>query len=145
MASTTTADKASTTLSLAASPAPTLLKTDCLGRVRSTPEQRAAVLAEFDRSGLSAARFARLVGIKYTTFASWNQQRRRKGPTPSARPSAGGSLRLVEAVAEPPARTPTGCGEGLLLQLPGGASLELSAPDQAPLAASLIQALAGRC
>jgi lambda repressor-like predicted transcriptional regulator len=37
--------------------------------VRATPERRAAILTEFDRSGVSAAQFARLAGIKYSTFA----------------------------------------------------------------------------
>ena len=42
-----------------------LLKTDTKGRVRSTPEQRAAVLDAYESSGLSGPEFARVHGIKY--------------------------------------------------------------------------------
>ena len=76
MASMTTADDSVAALSLATSPAPTLLKTDCLERVRSTPEQRAAILAEFDQSEVSAAQSAKLAGINYSTFAQWVQKHR---------------------------------------------------------------------
>ena len=41
----------------------------------TTPRQRARILAAFDRSGLSAAAFARQRGIKYTTFCFWRQHR----------------------------------------------------------------------
>ena len=68
MASLTTTDPAATLL-VSPTSAPALLKTDARGRVRATPERRAAILAEFDRSGLSAAQFARLAGIKHSTFA----------------------------------------------------------------------------
>ncbi len=40
-----------------------ILKTDTRGRVRVPPERRAALLAEFERSGLSRRRkFAELAG-----------------------------------------------------------------------------------
>ncbi|NJO56474.1 MAG: hypothetical protein HC834_09265 [Rhodospirillales bacterium] len=84
-------------------PATTLLKTDCLGRVRSTPERRAAILAEFDQSGVSAAQFAKLAGINYSTFAQWVQRHRRKRASTRRvvrRPSPR-ALRLVEAVVSP--------------------------------------------
>ena len=48
-----------------------LLKTDTRGRVRTPRARREAILAEFAASGLSAARFARLAGINYTTFCGW--------------------------------------------------------------------------
>jgi hypothetical protein len=37
-----------------------VLKTSSRGRVRTPPERRMALLAEFERSGLSAAKFAAL-------------------------------------------------------------------------------------
>lgn len=40
------------------------------GRVRSTVAQRQAMLAEFERSGLSGPQFARVAGIAYQTFGS---------------------------------------------------------------------------
>lgn len=43
------------------------------------PEQRKAILDEFERSGLPAAQFAARVGVKYQTFATWVQKRRKTG------------------------------------------------------------------
>ena len=57
-----------------------LLKVDVAGLVwtpRAPRTRREAPLDEFERGGTPAAEFARLVGIKYPTFASWVQQRRR--------------------------------------------------------------------
>lgn len=146
MASMTMADGSVAALSPVTSRAPALLKTDCLGRVRSTPERRAGILAEFDQSGVSAAQFAKLAGINYSTFAQWVQKHRRKRAAPRrvVRRPVARSVRLVEAVVVP-AKGGNDSGAGLILQLPGGVSLELSAPDQVPLAVSFIQALARRC
>jgi transposase-like protein len=76
---------------------PVTLKTDTHGRVRSTPERRAAILAEFEHSGVSAAQFAKLAGINYSTFAQWVQRHRRpkagataRKPPHAARKAAGG-------------------------------------------------------
>jgi len=49
---------------------------DSKGRVRVSKEQRKLVLAEFERSGLSAARFAKQTGLKYLTLAGWLQRYR---------------------------------------------------------------------
>jgi transposase-like protein len=51
-----------------------VFKQDSRGRVRVPRERREALLEEFERSGASGVKFARLVGIKYQTFASWVQQ-----------------------------------------------------------------------
>src|SRR5437899_13023947 len=48
-----------------------LIKTDALGRMQRTPEQRERILDEYERSGLSGPKFAALCGVKYQTFASW--------------------------------------------------------------------------
>ena len=119
-----------------------LLKTDVLGRLRITRERRQALLKEYDRSGTSAAQFAQLAGLKYSTFAAWVNRQRRARKTP-ARGSRTG-LRLVEAVVSP-AKCGTDSGAGLVLQLPGGARTELVSAQQVPLAAALLRALAGRC
>ena len=69
------------TTSLVASAEPTepvaLIKTDVLGRMHRTPEQRKKILQEYERSGLSGPKFAALCGVKYQTFASWLQCRKR--------------------------------------------------------------------
>ena len=74
-----------------------ILKSDALGRVRTPRARREALLVEFEKSGVSAKKFAALVGVNYQTFASWVQaQRKARG----REPSAVGPVRLWEAVVE---------------------------------------------
>ena len=120
-----------------------------LGRVRVKKVRRNALLDEFERGGTSAQAFAKAVGIKYQTFASWVQKRRRARKQypaavkalPSA-PVTAGALRLVEAVAEPAVTKGTEGTESLIVHLPGGARVEVRDARQAVLAAELLQALA---
>ncbi|MGH9354391.1 MAG: IS66 family insertion sequence element accessory protein TnpA [Terriglobia bacterium] len=56
----------------------TILKTDVLGRVKTPAARREQLLDEFERSGLTGQKFAELVGLKYQTFATWAQKRRRQ-------------------------------------------------------------------
>jgi transposase-like protein len=60
-----------------------ILVQDALGRVRTPLEKREQILDEYERSGMSGAAFAALVGVKYPTLASWIQQRRKNGPSAS--------------------------------------------------------------
>jgi DNA-binding transcriptional regulator YiaG len=55
-----------------------ILKQDSLGRVRTPLGKRQEILAAFDGSGMSAARFAAMVGINFSTFCSWVQERNQK-------------------------------------------------------------------
>jgi hypothetical protein len=55
-----------------------ILKQDAAGRVWTPPEQREAILDEFERSGLPATKFAAHVGVKYQTFVAWVQKRRQQ-------------------------------------------------------------------
>jgi len=115
-----------------------ILKTDATGRVRTPALRRESLLAEFDQSGLSGTKFAELAGIKYQTFASWLQKRRRAVP-PSGQP--GDTVRWLEAVVEG-AQTPGGKSPlALVIKLPGAASLEVSDLKQVPLAAALLRSL----
>ncbi len=104
-----------------------VLKQDRRGRVRVPTERREALLDEFARSGLSAAAFAQMAGIKYPTFANWLQQRRKaQGRSVEAPPEAmgrGGAIRLLEAVVEDPATGADVGRAGLLIELPGGGRL----------------------
>jgi hypothetical protein len=68
---------------------------DTKGRMRTSKEQRRAVLEEFERSGVSAARFAKRSGLKYSTLAGWLQRYRRTKPLQRGRP-----LRLLEAMVD---------------------------------------------
>ena len=121
-----------------------LLKSDVMGRVRTSPERRELLLDEFERSGLTGPKFAAMVGVKYQTFASWIQKRRKargtyrqvevSAPVPSVPPS----LQWFEAVAPPEVAE----GKGLRLDLPGGASVKIADGGQAVLAARLLRELA---
>lgn len=117
-----------------------ILKTDTRGRVFTPLARREQLLDEFERSGLSGAKFAALAGIKYATFAAWAQARRRQRGTEAAakaptHPAA--SLRWLEAVVD---GAPTSRSV-LRLCLPGGAHLEISQTTQIPLVATLLAAL----
>jgi hypothetical protein len=100
-------------------------------------ERQVELVGEFERSGLSGPRFAAMAGVKYQTFAAW---RRRHGSLPpTRRRSAARSQEQapwLEAVVEPTD------GAAILLRLPGGATVEVSHPGQAALAAQLIKAIA---
>jgi transposase-like protein len=108
---------------------------DTKGRVRTTKEQRRLILAEFERSGLSAAQFARRTGLKYSTFALWVQHHRR-----TKRPARKAPVRLLEAVL-----TTSTPATALTVLLPGGARLEVREADQVPLVAALVHALEKSC
>lgn len=87
---------------------------------------RTRLLAAFDRSGLSAAAFARQRGIRYTTFCGWCQRR--------ARPPAAPAFVQV-AVAEPPASAE------LRIELGAHAHVRLTSVSQIELAVRLLQGL----
>lgn len=133
-----------------------VLKQDARGRVRVPRERREALLDEFEKSGASGVKFARLAGIKYPTFANWRQQRRKARTTPGAAGAEqavarGAGVRLLEAVVEGGergARERAGM-EGLRIELPGGGRLLIDSPVQLPMAAELLallgQATRARC
>lgn len=50
---------------------------------RTDASHRTQLLATFDRSGLSAAAFARQQGLNYTTFCGWRSQRAKTQPMPA--------------------------------------------------------------
>lgn len=106
---------------------------DTRGRVRTSREQRRQILAEFERSGVSAVEFARRAGLKYSTLAGWRHRHRR-----SHRPGRLRPVRLLEAVL-PTAPVPS--LTALPVILPGGARLEIACAAQLPLAAALLREL----
>jgi transposase-like protein len=109
------------------------VRMDTQGRVRATREQRRLILAEFERSGLSVPGFAQRAGLKYSTFAAWVRRYRR-----TKRPARRSPVRLLEAVVAP-------VPQGLSVQLPGGARLDIREVGQIPLAAALVRALEKAC
>ena len=93
---------------------------------RSTATERAQLLAAFDRSGLSAAAFARKHQLNYTTFCGWRQRR-----TPATASPA-----FVEVEVTPPAPPVE-----LLIELGPSARLRVHCASQVELAARLIETL----
>jgi len=113
---------------------------DSQGRVRASKEQRRVILAEFERSRMSAAQFAKRAGLKYSTLAGWLQRYRRAKSKGRSEP-----VRLLEAVVE---QASASGGKGplaLVLHLPDGVRAEITDAKQAALAAALLRALEKPC
>jgi len=127
-----------------------IMRVDCFGRVTTTRERRAALLAEFDRSGMSGQRFAKWAGIKYPTWASWVQKRRKEAgqtPLPKAKPKRKGQVRWLEAVVAKNAPAPESASSGtvgLIVQGPGGVRIEIHEAKQVGLAVQLLRELDGK-
>ena len=86
---------------------------------------RAQLLAAFERSGLSAAAFARQHGVAYTTFCGWRYRRARTQSSP-------GFVQVELPVAAAPVE--------LVIELGAHARLRVAA-SQIALAVQLLQAL----
>ena len=103
-------------------------------------------MEEYERGGLSAAKFAEMVGVKYSTFANWAQKRRKEragGDRSGKSEGAGKPIRLVEAMVETNgvvgSRTVAGA---LVVELPGGARMQVESESQVRLGAQLLVAIA---
>jgi len=92
---------------------------------RSKAAGRAQLLAAFDRSGLSAADFARQRGVHYTTFCAWRGRHDRAKASPAF-------VRVELDSPAPPSE--------LVIEM-GAARLRLVSAAQLPLAARLLQML----
>jgi len=133
-----------------------ILKQDVRGRVRVPVERQQALLDEFEQGGTSGAKFARLAGIKYATFAGWvlkrRRQRGRSVPTPPSSPAgreavvSAGPVRLFEALVEGGGRAEQAAvgSAGLVIELPGGSRLVVESPVQLQMAAELLSLIAQR-
>jgi transposase-like protein len=114
-------------------PSDQVLKVDRGGRVWTPREKRAEIVAQFERSGMPACRFAAHVGVKSSTFANWVQKQRREERKLAQRSAP--ALNWVEALRAPaPAAA-------LCVHLPGGARLEIADAGQARLAVELLRML----
>jgi hypothetical protein len=121
-----------------------VLKQDVLGRVKTPKARREQLLDEFEKSGLTGQKFAEVVGIKYQTFATWAQKRRRqRGAYAAARGPK--QLRWLEAVVEERQGSDDKNPSPLVLELPGGAKVQITDARQATLAAVLLRMLATPC
>ena len=119
-----------------------ILKQDRKGRVRTPRAKQGAILDEYERSGMSGPEFAEYLGIKYQTFATWVQNRR-KG-------KSGGLVVGRRAVswleAEVGGEEIRGGNPGLVVELPGGARISVGDDRGAILAATVLRHLGvGQC
>lgn len=118
-------------------PGDEILKADTRGRVRVSPERRQQLLDEFDRSGLSAARFTRLHQINYQTFMGWRKKRRRQQPNKRPVEALPSKVEFREVmVGETPESTTF-----LEIEIAGDIRLRISNREQAALAADFIRQL----
>jgi hypothetical protein len=119
----------------------TILKTDTKGRVKTPPERREKLLNEFERSGLSGAKFAELAGIKYQTFAAWVARRRKQRGLPQAPAKAANPVQWLEAVVQEAGAQSSNVATPLRVRLSTGAWIELNDLNQIGLAVALVRAL----
>jgi hypothetical protein len=126
-----------------------ILSQDARGRVLVTRERRDVLLAEYDRSGMSGVRFAKYVGIKYTTLAYWLKRRRRLGEreklkaVPGKEPGRSNGA-WIEAVVEKngsAARAPAGV---LRIYFAADAYCQISSVAEVALAAELLGRLGAK-
>lgn len=111
---------------------------DTLGRVRTPREKREQILDEYERSGMSGAAFAALVGVKYPTLASWIQQRRRNGAAASLATAA--TVRWVEALPAHEVTAPLTSGT-LRVQIGAAVWLEVTNVEQASWAGQMLRTM----
>lgn len=121
-----------------------ILSRDARGRVLISRERRESLLEEYERSGMSGVKFAKYIGIKYSTFAYWLQSRRERQQKERALVKAGENAicgksngAWVEAVVEN-GSVPPMQGEALRICFAGGAYCQISNSAEAALAAELL-------
>jgi hypothetical protein len=126
-----------------------LVKQDSRGRVLVPDSQREALLDAYEASGLSGPQFCTQHGVKYPTFATWMQRRRRERGEIPERSSfiAADALSLILAEVELPdlstPEAPSGTPRPLEVALPGGTRLTIHCKEHAAWAALFVNSVAG--
>jgi hypothetical protein len=120
-----------------------VLKQDERGRVRVSRERREVLLAEFERSGMSGAKFARMSGLNYQTFIGWVRRGKSKGGGETGpRSGQAGVVQFLEAVVGQRGDAGRPNSGALQIEFPGGSRLRIDSPGQLPLVAELISLVA---
>src|ERR1051325_5167831 len=118
-----------------------ILPTDSKGRVRVSRQRREQLLDEFEKSGMTGSQFAKTVGLKYTTFAFWRQQRQKRKPALAGpQPQKATTVEWLETVIDKAQASGLVSGATLIVRLPSGAAIELAHASQASVAAALLRA-----
>ena len=119
-------------------PGSEILKVDEVGRVRTPPEKREAMLAEYDRSGMTGAQFARFVGVRYSTLMYWLQRRRKEtGQGEQVAAPRQDHPRWLEARVE--GEVPK--SENIVVEMGGGIRMLIGNRTQAALAGEVLRAM----
>jgi hypothetical protein len=117
-----------------------ILIQDSIGRVRTPRWRQEVLLEEYERSGMSGAAFAEHVGIKYQTFATWAQNKRKRSSCDQKAPGESHPVQWVEAMV--PARPDAEVRAlGLQIRLGGGSVMEIADRNGAMLAAEILRHL----
>jgi transposase-like protein len=115
-----------------------ILKVDEVGRVRTPPAKREAMLAEYERSGMTGAQFARFVGVRYSTLMYWLQKRRKQaGQSDETAGSGKDHPRWLEARVEGELSP----SEKLVVELDSVIRMLVSNRTQAALAGEVLRGL----
>ena len=115
-----------------------ILKVDEVGRVRTPPEKREAMLAEYERSGMSGAQFARFVGVRYSTLMYWLQKRGKGAGQGEERASPRNDQpRWLEARVEGEVSK----SEKVVVEMGGGIRMLIGNRRQAALAGEVLRAM----
>ena len=119
-------------------PGSEILKVDEVGRIQTPPEKREALLAEYERSGMTGAQFARFSGVRYATLMYWLQRRRKEtGRGQQVITPGPDQPRWLEARVE--GEVPK--SENLVLEMGGGIRTLVGNRTQAALAGELLRAM----
>ena len=119
-------------------PGAEILKVDEAGRVQMPPGKREAMLAEYDRSGMTGAQFARFVGVRYSTLMYWLQKRRKEAGRGQPETTCGRDHpRWLEARVE--AEVPK--SENVVVEMGGGIRMLVGNRTQAALAGEVLRAM----
>ncbi len=114
-----------------------ILKIDEAGRVRTPPEKREALLAEFDRSGMTGAQFARFAGVRYPTLMNWLQKRRKVAGQSEQMAARRDHPRWLEARVEGEVAK----SESIVVEMGCGVRLLVANVGQAALAGEVLRAM----
>jgi hypothetical protein len=110
--------------------------------VRTPRAKQEAILDEYEHSGMSGPEFAQYLGIKYQTFATWVQKRRKR--------KSGGLVvgqGLVSWLEAEVGNEESRAGNaGLVVELGGGAKMRVGDEREAKLAAVVLRHMGvGQC
>ena len=127
-----------------------ILSQDARGRVLIPRQRRELLLEEYDRSGMSGVRFAKYVGIRYTTLAYWlkrqkaasrsRHREREKLLMKAGRDTepASSNGTWIEAVVDKNGSAIRAPARALRIDFAGGAYCQISSVAEVALAAELL-------